>query len=59
MKAAAQRQSEACGMAALALLSGVSAAICASGRLASKQLASGVLHVAQLLVQVFKRDGYD
>lgn len=52
METAAERQSEACGMAALALLSGASSVIRASGQLASELLLRSVLHTAKLLMQV-------
>lgn len=52
LEAAAERQSEACGMAALALLSAAAATAHTLGQLAGEQLLGPVLHVAQLLVQV-------
>lgn len=47
---AAERQSEACGLAALALLSAASAGIRTSQQLASAAALGAVLHTAQLLV---------
>lgn len=52
LEAAAERQSEACGMAALALLSAAAAAAHTLGQLAGEQLLGPVLHLARLLVQV-------
>jgi hypothetical protein len=52
LEAAAGRQSEACGMAALALLSAAAATAHTLGQLPGEQLLGPVLHVAQLLVQV-------
>ena len=52
LEAAAERQSEACGMAALALLSAAAAPAHTLGQLSGEQLLGPVLHVAQLLVQV-------
>lgn len=51
LTAAAEQQSESCGLAALSLLSGASAAVRATGQLAGDAVLDGVLHIAQLLVQ--------
>ncbi len=52
---AAEQQSEACGLAALALLSAASSGVRASGALASGAALGAVLHASQLLMQTVVR----